>query len=134
MSGFKVDFHDLEVRMKEMERKVQKELAQKVLEPAGEIVAEGIKEHIVKDDLVLTGKLRDSIGVHSQSGNGTKSKIKVGIRKGTDQEVFKYGSTHNYGSKRGAYKAHHFIDKGFHSTQTKAQEKIKEGIIKELGL
>lgn len=134
MSGFKVDFHELEAMMKEMERKVQKEMAQKVLEPAGEIVAKGIKESIVKDDLVETGKLRDSIGVHSQTGNGTNSKIKVGIRKGTDQEVFRYGMTHNYGSKRGQYPAHHFLDKGFHKTRAKAEEKIKEGIIKELGL
>ena len=134
MSSFKVDFHELEARMKEMEKKASKEFASKVLEPAGEIVAEGIKEHIVKDDLVLSGKLRDSIGVHSLSGNGTRSKVKVGIRKGTDQEVFRYGSTHNFGSSRGQYPAHHFIDKGFCESKREAQEKIKEGIIKELGL
>ena len=134
MGGFKVDFHELEARMKEMERKIQKEFANKVLEPAGEIVAEGIKESIIKDDLVDTGKLRDSIGVHSQSGNGTKSKIKVGVRKGTDQEIFRYGMTHNYGSKRGQYPAHHFIDKGFHQTKAKAEKKVKEVIHKVLEL
>lgn len=132
--GFKVDFHDLELRLKEMEKQASKEFAQKVLEPAGEIIAEEIQENIVKDDLVLTGKLRDSIGVHSLSGNGTKSKIKVGIRKGTDQEVFRYGMTHNYGSNRGQYPAYYFLETGFRQAKKEAQEKVKEGIIKELGL
>jgi len=134
MSGFNVNFHQLEAKMKEMERKAEKEFAKNILQPVAEIVADGIKDSIVDEDLILTGKLKESIGVHSPSGSGTRSKVKVGISKGTDQEVFRYGMTHNYGSPKKLFPATHFLDKGFQRTKNKAQQKIEEGIKRELNL
>ncbi|MBZ9535942.1 HK97 gp10 family phage protein [Cytobacillus oceanisediminis] len=132
--GFKLDFHELEERLIEMEKKASKEIVEKVLTKGGKEIAEGIRANIQEEDLILTGKLKESIGVHSLSGKGTKSKIKVGIKKGTSQEIFRYGMTHNFGSAKGVYPAYHFMEKGYQEKKKKAQEKIVETLKEELGL
>lgn len=112
----------------ELERKAQKDLADKALNKAGDIIKEEIQSIAPEGE---TGKLKSSIEKGNLKGSGTSRKIEVG-NLNADSEVTRYFYHQENGTT--VMPAKKFMKRGFQNSVSDADKAIKKVIREELKL
>lgn len=125
MNFGKVDFRDLYDRFDEMEKKMAKEISQEIVREGAEELRKELTKTVPED----TGKLKKSLKVYQVSGIGAKATAKVGIDPAKAEEL-RYGFYQEYGTSRMVGK--HWLSRGFNNGAGKANDVIKEKLVKEL--
>lgn len=119
------DFRTLFEKLGNMEKKASKDIATKVLKEGGEEILQDMQSNVPTD----TFKLQQSLEIYGVSGNGGKANVKVGINPSRRDEL-RYGFYQEYGHSRMAGK--HWLSRSWDTGKIKANQKIKEGIVREL--
>lgn len=119
------DFRTLIEKLGNMERKVSKDISSKVLKEGGEEILKDMKRNVPVD----TGHLKSSLEVYGMSGTGGKAHVKVGINPSRRDEL-RYGFYQEYGHSRMV--GTHWLSNSWNTGKIKANQKIKEGIVREL--
>lgn len=126
--GLKVDGLDALIsKFEELERKAQKDIADKALDKAGDIVKDAIIDEAPED----TGALKNAIDKGNIKGSGTNRSIDVGNING-DSEVTRYWYYQENGTMH--MNAKKFTKKGFQNSIDDADKAIKEVIREELNV
>lgn len=117
---------DLMSKFQELERKAQKNISDKALNKAGEVVKDKIKSIAPVGE---TGKLRESIEKGKIKGTGSNRKIEIGnMNAGSD--VTRYFYYQENGTS--IMPAKKFMKRGFQNSAKDANEIIKNIIKEEL--
>ena len=112
-------------KFEELESKVQKDMADKALSKAGDIV----KEEIISKAPELTGELKASIEKGKIKGSGTKRKIEIG-NMNADSDVQRYFYYQENGTSLMVGKK--FMKQGFQDSVSDANNAIIEVLRSEL--
>ena len=112
-------------KFQELEKKAQRNIADKALDKAGDIVKSTMIDLAPED----TGALKSAIDKGNLKGSGTNRKIEVGNING-DSEVTRYWYYQENGTT--VMNPTKFTKKSFQNSVSDANEAIKQVIIEEL--
>jgi HK97 gp10 family phage protein len=124
--GLEFDFTQLQGKLEELDRKVQKGISDKALKAGGEIILREQRITVPKD----TGALAASLIVGKISGTGAKRKVLVGINP-THYETVKYGFYQEHGTRVMLGKK--WMRRSWNKGKDQAQRAIGESIAEDLG-
>lgn len=119
------DFRTLFDKLQTMDKKVSKDISQKVLKEGADEILDDMKVNVP----TLTHKLQNSLEVYGVSGRGGSANVKVGVNPAKRDEL-RYGFYQEYGHTRMA--GTHWLSRSWDTGKIKANQKIKEGIVREL--
>lgn len=112
-------------KLDDLERKAKGNIATNALNKGADVILKGQIEKAPED----SGKLKSSLDKTGIKGNGTKSKIQIGIENG-DKDTLRYGYYQEYGTENMVGKK--WMKSAWNDSIKKANEAIKESIIKDL--
>lgn len=123
--GLEFDFSKVEKKFNDLERKFQKEIADKALDAA----EEQILNSMIKNVPVDTSELKSNLGQIKRSGSGISRKTNIGINS-EDRSIVERGYYQEYGHTRLVGK--HWMKKSFDEAKPKANEAIIKILKEEL--
>lgn len=123
--GLEFDFSKVEKRFNDLERKLQKEIADKALDAA----EDAILNSMIKNVPVDTAELKSNLGQIKRSGSGISRKTNIGINS-EDRSIIERGYYQEYGHTTLVGK--HWMKKSFNESKTKANEAIIKILKEEL--
>lgn len=116
---------DLLFKFEELERKAQKDIADKALNKSADIV----KDEIISNAPEDSGALKSAIDKGDIKGSGTNRKIEIG-NMNADSEVQRYFYYQEYGTT--VMNGTKFMKRGFQDSIKEVNDIIKQTIIEEL--
>lgn len=132
------DFDQVKSNLLTIQKNVRKNVIDKSLEEGAKIILEEEMRNVPvytpnKKNKRKGGKLKSSLGISKKTGTDFKRKVHVGIQNAHEREVV-YGYYQEHGYSRGgkAIAGKKWMKKSFNKSIKKADEKIKETVVKEI--
>ncbi|MBS6025662.1 MAG: HK97 gp10 family phage protein [Paeniclostridium sordellii] len=136
--GLNVDFNQVKANLMAIQKNLRNNVIDKSLDAGAEIILEeelkNVPVHVPdKKNRRAGGRLKASLGISKKSGSELNRKINIGIQNAKEREVV-YGYYQEYGFQRGgkAVAGKKWMKKSFNNSVKKANEKIKDVVIKEI--
>ncbi|WP_054630896.1 HK97 gp10 family phage protein [Paraclostridium sordellii] len=136
--GLNIDFNQVKANLMAIQKNIRNNVIDKSLDAGAEIILEeelkNVPVHVPdKKNRKSGGRLKASLGVGKKSGTELKRSVHIGIINAHEREVV-YGYYQEYGFQRGgkAVAGKKWMKKSFNNSVKKANEKIKDVVIKEI--
>lgn len=136
--GLEFDFSKVKTNLMTIQKNARKNVIDKSLDAGAEIILEEERKNVPvhtpnKKNRRAGGRLKSSLGIGKKTGTDLKREVHVGIQNAQEREVV-YGYYQEHGYSRGgkAISGKKWMKKSFNNSIDKANEKIKDVVIKEL--
>ena len=136
--GLEFDFSKVKTNLMTIQKNARKNVIDKSLDAGAEIILEEERKNVPvhthnKKNRRAGGRLKSSLGIGKKTGTDLKREVHVGIQNAQEREVV-YGYYQEHGYSRGgkAVSGKKWMKKSFNNSIDKANEKIKDVVIKEL--
>lgn len=136
--GLEFDFSKAKSNLMILQKNVRKNVIDKSLDAGAEEILKEELENVPvytpnKKNRRAGGRLKASLGIGKKTGTDLKRKVHVGIQNAQEREVV-YGYYQEHGYSRGgkAVAGKKWMKRSFNNSIKKANEKIKDVVIKEL--
>lgn len=136
--GLEFDFSKVKANLMTIQKNARKNVIDKSLDAGAEIILEEERQNVPvhtpnKKNRRAGGRLKSSLGIGKKTGIDLKREVHVGIQNAQEREVV-YGYYQEHGYSRGgkAVSGKKWMKKSFNNSIDKANEKIKDVVIKEL--
>lgn len=125
--GIEIDFHNVSARLEEMTKKMQRETLDEILDEGNKPLIESMVQNSPKDTLELS----ENIGEIKKQGSGLARKSIIGINS-DDRSVVERAYYNEYGTSK--ITGTKWMKRSFNEGKGEANERIKEAIVRKLGL
>lgn len=136
--GLEFDFSKAKANLMILQKNVRKNVIDKSLDAGAEEILKEELENVPvhtpnKKNRRAGGRLKASLGIGKKTGTDLNRKVHVGIQNAQEREVV-YGYYQEHGYSRGgkAVAGKKWMKRSFNNSIKKANEKIKDIVIKEL--
>ena len=136
--GLEFDFSQIKTNLMTIQRNARKNVIDKSLDAGAEVILDeeinNVPVHTPnKKNRRAGGRLKASLGIGKKNGTDLKRRVSVGIQNAQEREVV-YGYYQEHGYSRGgkAVSGKKWMKKSFNKSIKKANEKIKDVVIKEI--
>lgn len=123
--GLRYDFSALTNKIENMEKSVQKNVANNALNKGADVLLKVQIDKVPMD----SGELVSSLDKTNIKGNGLKAKINIGIENG-DKDTIRYGYYQEYGTENMVGKK--WMKSAWNDGIKEASDAIKESIVNDL--
>jgi hypothetical protein len=136
--GLEFDFSKAKANLMILQKNVRKNVIDKSLDAGAEEILKEELENVPvhtpnKKNRRAGGRLKASLGIGKKTGTDLKRKVHVGIQNAQEREVvYGYYQEHGYSKGGKAVAGKKWMKRSFNNSIKKANEKIKDVVIKEL--
>ena len=136
--GLEFDFSKVKANLKTIQKNARKNIIDKSLDAGAEEILKEELENVPvhtpnKKNRRAGGRLKASLGIGKKTGTDLKRKVHVGIQNAQEREVvYGYYQEHGYSKGGKAVAGKKWMKRSFNNSIKKANEKIKDVVIKEL--
>ena len=136
--GLEFDFSKAKANLMILQKKIRKNVIDKSLDAGAEEILKEELENVPvhtpnKKNRRAGGRLKASLGIGKKTGTDLKRKVHVGIQNAQEREVvYGYYQEHGYSKGGKAVAGKKWMKRSFNNSIKKANEKIKDVVIKEL--
>ena len=136
--GLEFDFSKVKANLMSIQKNARKNIIDKSLDAGAEEILKEELENVPvhtpnKKNRRAGGRLKASLGIGKKTGTDLKRKVHVGIQNAQEREVvYGYYQEHGYSKGGKAVAGKKWMKRSFNNSIKKANEKIKDVVIKEL--
>lgn len=136
--GLEFDFSKVKANLMTIQKNARKNIIDKSLDAGAEEILKEELENVPvhtpnKKNRRAGGRLKASLGIGKKTGTDLKRKVHVGIQNAQEREVvYGYYQEHGYSKGGKAVAGKKWMKRSFNNSIKKANEKIKDVVIKEL--
>lgn len=136
--GLEFDFSKVKANLMTIQKNARKNIIDKSLDAGAEEILKEELENVPvhtpnKKNRRARGRLKASLGIGKKTGTDLKRKVHVGIQNAQEREVvYGYYQEHGYSKGGKAVAGKKWMKRSFNNSIKKANEKIKDVVIKEL--
>ena len=136
--GLEFDFSKVKANLMTIQKNIRKNVIDKSLDAGAEIILEEERKNVPvhtpnKKNRRAGGRLKASLDIGKKQGTDLKRKVHVGIQNAQEREVvYGYYQEHGYSKGGKAVAGQKWMKRSFNNSIKKANEKIKDVVIKEL--
>ena len=136
--GLEFDYSKVKANLMTIQKNARKNIIDKSLDAGAEEILKEELENVPvhtpnKKNRRAGGRLKASLGIGKKTGTDLKRKVHVGIQNAQEREVvYGYYQEHGYSKGGKAVAGKKWMKRSFNNSIKKANEKIKDVVIKEL--